>query len=75
VRLEFELPGLGRVTNLTGVVKNTTRQPGRRTTGIEFRFQQMEYIEFRGWGGTVQRAIEHYVSQRHGPSEMPGPNR
>jgi hypothetical protein len=35
----------------------------------------MEYIEFRGWGGTVQRAIEHYVSQRHGPCETAGPNR
>lgn len=32
--------------------------------GVEFRFNQMEYIEYRGWGGTVQNAIEQCVQQK-----------
>jgi hypothetical protein len=64
LRLEFELIGLGHVTNLLGIVKNVSVDGPRTTLGIEFQFDHMEYIEFRGWGGTVQRAIEHCVLQK-----------
>ncbi|MBL8073593.1 MAG: flagellar brake protein [Nitrospira sp.] len=64
VRLEFELPGLGHITNLTGVVKNLEVCHGSETIGIEFRFDEMEYIEYRGWGGSVRQAIEQCVFQR-----------
>ncbi|MDH4152413.1 MAG: flagellar brake protein [Nitrospira sp.] len=64
VRLEFELPGLGHITNLTGVVKNVDIRHGSETIGLEFRFDEMEYIEYRGWGGSVKNAIEQCVFQR-----------
>lgn len=72
VRLEFELPAVGHVTNLAGTVKNVsgdTRSgmpggPGQMLIGVEFQFYRTEYIEFRGWGGTVQKAIEQFVAQR-----------
>lgn len=64
MKLEFELPGLGHVTNLSGVVKNLQEQEQHYLIGLEFRFNNMEYIEFRGWGGTVQNAIEHCVFQK-----------
>ncbi|HMS85138.1 MAG TPA: flagellar brake protein [Nitrospira sp.] len=64
IRLEFELPGLGHVTNLTGVVKNVDVGSGTETVGVEFRFNEMEYIEYRGWGGSVRNAIEQCVFQR-----------
>ena len=67
VLLDFELPGLGRVTNLTGVVKHLRSEPTRVLAGIEFLFHRTEYIEFRGWGGTVRKAIERFVAQRHAP--------
>lgn len=70
MRMEFELAGLGHVTNLTGVVKTTEPQQGTYTLGIEFRFQDMEYIEYRGWGGSVQQAIEQCVAQRS-PLSLP----
>lgn len=68
VRLEFELPGIGRIANLTGIVKNRDAQKSRTHVGFEFQFQQMEFIEFRGWGKTVRHAIEHFVSQRYPPA-------
>lgn len=64
VRLEFELPGLGHITNLTGVVKNSDVRYGSEMIGIEFRFNELEYIEYRGWGGSVRNAIEHCVFQK-----------
>lgn len=64
VRLEFELIGIGHVTNLAGLVKNISEDPPRAVIGIEFRFHGAEYIEYRGWGGTVQRAIEYAVLQK-----------
>jgi c-di-GMP-binding flagellar brake protein YcgR len=64
VRLEFELPGLGHITNLTGVVKNVDVRQGSETVGIEFRFDEMEYIEYRGWGGSVKSAIEQWATQK-----------
>lgn len=64
VRLEFELPGLGHITNLTGVVKSVEVQHGSEAIGIEFRFDEMEYIEYRGWGGSVRNAIEQWATQK-----------
>lgn len=64
LRMEFELAGLGHVTNLTGLVKTSDDQQGNSTLGIEFRFQEMEYIEYRGWGGSVQQAIEQWTAQK-----------
>lgn len=64
IRLEFDLPGIGHVSNLAGIVKNVAVQPERCVVGIEFRFDQMEYIEYRGWGGTVRKAIELAVLQK-----------
>lgn len=64
VRLEFELPGLGHITNLTGVVKNADVRHGSEMIGIEFRFNELEYIEYRGWGGSVRNAIEQCVFQK-----------
>jgi len=64
VRLEFELPGLGHITNLTGIVKNSDRRYGSEMIGIEFCFNELEYIEYRGWGGSVRNAIEQCVFQK-----------
>lgn len=64
VRLEFELPGLGHITNLSGIVKNVDMQNGSEMIGIEFRFNELEYIEYRGWGGSVRNAIEQWTTQK-----------
>ncbi len=64
VRLELELPGLGHITNLTGVVKNSDARHESKLIGIEFRFNELEYIEYRGWGGSVRNAIEQCVFQK-----------
>jgi len=64
VRMEFELPGLGHITNLTGVVKNADARYGSEMIGIEFRFNELEFIEYRGWGGSVRNAIEQCIFQR-----------
>lgn len=66
MRMEFELPGLGHVTNLTGLVKNTDVRDGTDLIGVEFQFDGMEYIEYRGWGGSVQQAIERCILQKQG---------
>ncbi|MDH5666997.1 MAG: flagellar brake protein [Nitrospira sp.] len=66
IRLEFELPGLGHVTNLTGSVKNMDEQDGADLIGIEFQFDKLEYIEYRGWGGSVKNAIEQWTLQKLG---------
>lgn len=63
VRLEFELPGLGHITNLTGIVKNADMREGSEMIGIEFRFNELEYIEYRGWGGSVRQAIEQWTQK------------
>lgn len=67
VMLNFELPGLGQIMNLAGVVKHVHVEEVRFVVGIEFQFHKAEYIEFRGWGGTVKKAIEQFVAQRHVP--------
>ena len=64
IRLEFELPGLGHVTNLTGVVKNSESRDGTDIIGIEFQFDGLEFIEYRGWGGSVRNAIEQWTAQK-----------
>jgi c-di-GMP-binding flagellar brake protein YcgR len=66
VHLEFELPGLGHITNLTGIVKNADVRHGGDTIGIEFRFNELEYIEYRGWGGSVRQAIEQWTIPKSG---------
>ncbi len=64
VHLEFELIGIGHVTNLTGVIKNVAEHKHTIAIGVEFRFDRKEYIEYRGWGGSVQTAIEYAVLQK-----------
>jgi c-di-GMP-binding flagellar brake protein YcgR len=64
IRMEFELPGLGHVTNLTAVVKNRDARDGTQLVGLAFQFDGMEYIEYRGWGGSVKQAIEQWTIQK-----------
>ncbi|THJ20877.1 MAG: flagellar brake protein [Nitrospira sp. CG24E] len=64
VYLEFELIGIGHVSHLAGAIKNIAECDGALLLGIEFRFTGKESIEFRGWGGNVQKAIEYSVIQR-----------
>jgi c-di-GMP-binding flagellar brake protein YcgR len=64
VQLEFELIGIGHVSNLTGVIKNVAEQGNAKSIGIEFCFDGKECIEYRGWGGTAQKAIEYAVLQK-----------
>ena len=64
VRLEFELRGVGHISNLHGIIKNLPDFPDHPEIGIEFVFTGSEFIEYRGWGGTVQKAIECCVLQK-----------
>lgn len=64
VYLEFELIGIGHVAHLAGTIKNIAERDGALSLGIEFRFNGKEAIEYRGWGGSVQKAIEYSVLQR-----------
>jgi hypothetical protein len=64
VYLEFELIGIGHVAHLAGAIKNIAEYDGALALGIEFRFNGKEAIEYRGWGGSVQKAIEYSVMQR-----------
>lgn len=64
VYLEFELIGIGHVAQLAGVIKNIAERDGALSLGVEFHFTGKETIEYRGWGGNVQKAIEHSVMQR-----------
>jgi c-di-GMP-binding flagellar brake protein YcgR len=65
IYMEFELIGIGHVTHLAGSIKNIAERDGTLSLGIEFRFNGKEAIEYRGWGGSVQKAIEYSVMQRH----------
>jgi Flagellar protein YcgR/PilZ domain len=65
VSLEFELIGIGHIAHLAGTIKNIAECDGALLLGVEFRFSGKESIEYRGWGGSVQKAIEHSVMQRH----------
>lgn len=64
IHLEFELPGVGHVTNLAGVVKNAEGGDGAGCIGLEFQFDRLEYIEYRGWGGSVRNAIKQWTAQK-----------
>ncbi len=64
IHLEFELPSLGHVTNLAGVVKNTEGGDDANVIGVEFQFDRLEFIEYRGWGGSVRNAIEQWTAQK-----------
>ena len=64
IHLEFELPGLGHVTNVAGVVKNTEIGDGADVIGVEFQFDRLEFIEYRGWGGSVRNAIDQWMAQK-----------
>jgi len=64
VYLEFELIGIGHVAQLAGVIKSITERDGALSLGVEFHFTGKETIEYRGWGGNVQKAIEYSVMQR-----------
>lgn len=64
VHLEFELVGIGYVSHLTGVIKTVAEQETVEAVGIEFRFDGKESIEYRGWGGSVQKAIQQAVLQK-----------
>jgi len=33
--------------------------------GLEFRFDGKETIEYRGWGGSVQKTLESVVLRKH----------
>jgi hypothetical protein len=54
------------VTNLTGLVKNSEDRDGTDIIGIEFQFDGLEFIEYRGWGGSVRNAIEQWAAQKAG---------
>jgi hypothetical protein len=64
LRLEFELRGIGHISNLAGIVKNRVEGPSHTEIGIEFLFTGSEFIEYHGWGGTVRKAIESCVVQK-----------
>ena len=64
VYLEFELIGIGHVAQLAGVIKNIAERDDALSLGVEFHFTGKESIEYRGWGGNVQKAIEYSVMQR-----------
>jgi Flagellar protein YcgR/PilZ domain len=64
VYLEFELIGIGHIAHLAGAIRNVAERDGAFSLGIEFCFTGKEAIEYRGWGGSVQKAIEYSVMQR-----------
>jgi len=65
LRVEFEIVGTGHVNNLTAVVRNVSMQADGTVLGLEFRFDGKETIEYRGWGGSVRKALESFVLQKH----------
>jgi len=69
LKMEFGLPGIGHITNLSGIVKNRQEQGSAYLLGIEFRFNEMEFIEFRGWGGSVQQVLERCILQKQSGGE------
>ncbi|MBA5872080.1 MAG: hypothetical protein GDA68_19090 [Nitrospira sp. CR2.1] len=65
LRAEFEIVGTGHVNNLTALVRNVAMQGDGTHLGLEFRFDGKETIEYRGWGGSVKKALESFVLQKH----------
>ncbi|MBH0206582.1 MAG: hypothetical protein HP498_12375, partial [Nitrospira sp.] len=45
-------------------VKNTEGGDDANVIGIEFQFDRLEFIEYRGWGGSVRDAIEQWTGQK-----------
>jgi hypothetical protein len=39
---------------------------GGDIVGVEFNFGKLEYIEYRGWGGSVRNAVEQWTLQKSG---------
>ena len=64
VRVEFEIVGTGHVNNLTALVRNVSLQADGTHLGLEFQFDGKETIEYRGWGGSVKKALESFVLQK-----------
>ena len=65
LRVEFEMVGIGRVSNLAGIVRKLSMQGTDTLLGVEFQFDGKETIEYRGWGGSVRKALESFILQRH----------
>jgi hypothetical protein len=65
LRAEFEIVGTGRIGNLACIIRNASMQRSGTHLGLEFRFDGKETIEYRGWGGSVRKAIESFILQRH----------
>jgi hypothetical protein len=63
VRLEFEVMGVGHISNLAGVIRNVAPAGLGTELGVEFRFDGKEAIEYRGWGASVQKALEQWASR------------
>jgi hypothetical protein len=65
LRVEFEIVGIGRVNNLAGLVRKVSMQGSDTLLGVEFQFDGKETIEYRGWGGSVRKALESFILRRH----------
>jgi hypothetical protein len=64
LRVEFELVGIGRISNLAGLVRKISMQGSDSLLGVEFQFDGKETIEYRGWGGSVHKALEFFLLRR-----------
>ena len=65
LRVEFEIVGIGRISNLAGLVRKISTQGSDSLLGVEFQFDGKETIEYRGWGGSVHKALEFFLLRRH----------
>jgi hypothetical protein len=63
VRVEFEVMGVGHISSLGGIVRNISPAGAGTEVGLEFRFDGKEAIEYRGWGASVQKALEQWTSR------------
>jgi len=69
LRVEFEIVGIGRISNLAGLVRKISMQGSDSLLGVEFQFDGKETIEYRGWGGSVHKALEFFLLRRQ-PFEL-----
>jgi hypothetical protein len=65
LRVEFEIVGIGRINNLAGLIRKVSKQGSDTLLGVEFQFDGKETIEYRGWGGSVRKALETFILRRH----------
>lgn len=63
IRMEFEVVGIGHVSNLAGMVRSIAPAGDVTELGVEFRFDGKESIEYRGWGASVQKTLEQWTSR------------